>query len=179
MPLTLSACGSGTVASVPRDTNLDRGTDAATSGSNADGGDGATAFTGTLGKLGVAKATVASLFIENSGETLIYLSSTPITCTQLTVSRWLGSVEPGAQVVEIVVKGTPKVGQIAVPPAEVNYSEGGKSSAYEVNAESGNVTFTKTEAKGVVAGNFTASYGDGSAIEGSFHAAFCDGGQGY
>lgn len=143
------------------------------------GGDGSTTITGTLGKLGAAKPTVTSLFIENSGETLIYMSSAPLTCDLLTNSRWLGSAETGSQVIEIVIPGYPKVTKVAVPSGEVNYAAGGKSSAYEVTAESGSISFTSVTDKSIVEGVFTASYADGSTIDGNFHAEFCDGGQGY
>jgi hypothetical protein len=174
--LPLAACSSGSVASVPNhDSN--QGDAGESPVASVDGG--ATALTGTLGKLGDAKPTVSSLFISNSGETLIYLSSAALTCAQLTESRWLGSVSSGAQVVEIVISGAPALGKVAVPPAEVNYAGGGKSSSYEVLADSGSITFTKFEAKKVVEGTLSASYGGSDSIKGTFHAEFCVGGQGY
>jgi hypothetical protein len=181
---TLIACSSGTTSSgqTPASADPDSGT-SADPGTDASepppASGGATAITGTLGKLGAAKATVASLYIENSGETLIYMSSAPITCELLKNSRWLGSAEANSQVVEVVISGKAKVGKIAVPPGEVNYAGGGKSSAYEVNAESGAISFTAVTDKSVVEGTFSASYADGSKIQGNFHATFCDGGQGY
>jgi hypothetical protein len=175
----LAACSSGTVTPNTNTTGTAQEADAGeTPPASADGG-ASTALAGRLGKLGDAKPTVSSLFISNSGETLIYLSSAAITCAQLSSSRWLGSVSSGAQVVEIVVKGTPATGKVAVPPGEVNYAEGGKSSAYEVNAVSGTITFTKFEPKAVVEGLVSASYGGADSIRGTFHAEFCDGGQGY
>ena len=75
-----------------------------------DFGETSTELSGHLGELGDLKPTVSSLVIENSGEILIYLSSAALSCQQLTVSRWLGSVEPGAQVVEIVVPSERAVG---------------------------------------------------------------------
>jgi uncharacterized cupin superfamily protein len=135
-----------------------------------------TSLSGTLGALGAIKPTVSSLVISNSGETLVYLSSGPLTCELLTVSPWLSSAEAGSQVVEIVIKGAPKIGTM---DSEVNYAEGGKSSSYEVNAKTGSVTFTKAEIKGVVEGTVMATYDDGSTLSGSFHAEFCDGGQDY
>lgn len=178
----LTACSSGTTSSAAKDPgntapdNSDDDDDD-TGGTPTPGG--ATTITGTLGKLGAARATVSSLFIENSGETLIYMSSASITCDVLTNSRWLGSIEAGAQVVELVIPGAPKVAKVAVPPGEVNYAAGGKSSAYEVNADSGSISFTTVTDKSVVEGTFSASYPDGNELKGTFHAEFCDGGQGY
>ena len=141
------------------------------------GGD--TSLSGMLGALGAAKPTVASLVISNSGETLVYMSSAPMTCSQLQTSRWLGSIAAGAQVVEIVTKGIAKVGTIQVPPGEVNYGEGGKSSSYEVNAASGAVVYTVVNTDGSVEGTLSATYDDGSTLSGNFKAAFCAGGQGF
>lgn len=140
----------------------------------------ATSLTGTLGALGPVKPTVSSLVISNSGETLVYLSSAAITCDLLKTSRWLGSAPANSQVVEVIVKGAPKVGvAVSVPPGEVNYAAGGKSSSYEVNADSGSITFTKSETNGVVEGTFNATYSGGGSVSGTFHADFCANGQGY
>jgi hypothetical protein len=136
-------------------------------------------LTGKLGALGTVKPTVSSLWISNSGETLVYMSSAPLTCEQLKTSRWLGAATAGSQVIEIVVRGAAKVGDVAVPPGEVNFAQGGKSSSYEVTADSGSITFTKAEATGVVEGTLTATYAGGDSVSGSFHAEYCAGGQGY
>jgi hypothetical protein len=105
------------------------------------------------------------------------MSSTTITCDQLKVSRWLGSTTAGAQFVEIVIKGAPKLSDYPVPPGEVNYAQGGKSSSYETNADSGKISFTKADAQ-VVEGSVMATYGTKS-ISGTFHAEFCANGQGF
>ena len=138
-----------------------------------------TALTGMLGTLGAVQPTVSSLVISNSGETLIYLSSAPLTCEQIKVSRWLGNATKASQVVEIVVKGQPKVGEVAVPPGEVNFAEGGKSSSYETTAAGGKITFTTANVSGIVEGSVTATYSGGGSVSGTFHAEFCEGGQGY
>ena len=190
LPLTLSlltlvaslaGCSSGTTSAIASDAGTPTTGDDASSPTPSDdgGGSGGSTLTGKLGKLGAVKPVVSSLFIANSGETLVYLSTGPITCDQLTASRWLGGTTAGSQVVEIVIKGTPTIGTVAVPPGEVNYAEGGKSSSYEVNAASGSITFTAFTAKTIVAGTVKATYDDGSAITGSFHATYCDGGQDY
>ncbi len=138
-----------------------------------------TTISGTLGDLGAAQPTVSSLMIANSGETLIYLSSGPITCDELMVSRWLGGTMAGTQVVELVFHGTPALGDIQVPPGEVNYAPGGMSSSHEVSADSGKITFTEATANTSAAGTFTGTYGGSDTITGSFHATFCAGGQGF
>ncbi len=179
-----STTGSGTSSGTGSDDTSQTTSDSGTKKSSHVSEAGAlptseTHLTGTLGKLGAAKDIVSSLAISNSGETLIYLSSAELTCELLAKSRWLGSAPAGAQVVELIVKGAPKLSTYDVPPAEVNYAEGGKSSAYEVAASSGSITFTTAETNGVVEGTVTATYDNGDTIDGTFHATFCDGGQGY
>jgi hypothetical protein len=147
--------------------------------STVDAPPGATSLTGKLGTLGAIKPTASSWVISNSGETLIYMSSSALTCDQVRVSRWLGSQTAGAQVVEVVVRGVPVLGATAVPPAEINYGEGGKSSAGETSAASGTITFTKTGAASLVEGSVTGTFDNGDTINGIFHAEFCSGGQGF
>ena len=177
----LAGCGSG---------SSDAGSPAQAGGAGSDGGaagnpaaDGTTSLTGTLGDLGPASPTATSLVISNSGETLIYMSSAPITCDMLKTSRWLGSVDATAQVVEIVFKSAAKVGALTVGPpddAEVNYAKGGRSSAYEKTASSGTVTLTTYTPQGPVEGTVEAKYANpAGSISGHFYAEFCDGGQGY
>ena len=93
-------------------------------------------------------------------------------------SRWLGSQPAGSQVIELVMKGKPAVGQtVSVPPGEANYAAGGKSSSYETSAASGSLKFTRSDANGIVEGSVSAKYADGSSISGTFHADFCANGQ--
>jgi len=152
-------------------------------GAGAPADTGATSLSGTLGDLGAVEPTVSSFVISNSGETLVYLTSAPITCDTLTTSRWLGSIDANAQVVEIVVKSSFTTGTATVggsPSVEVNYAKGGRSSAYEQNAASGTVTFTTNTPKGPVAGTVDAKYANPTGnVSGQFSAEFCDGGQGY
>src|ERR1700712_4856635 len=131
--------------------HVDAGTSATPDAGGTTSG-GGTNLTGTLGTTGAIKPIVSSLVISNSGETLIYMTTAPLTCQQLTMSRWLGSFTTGAQVIEIVVSGPAKVGAATFP--EVNWATGGKSSAYEQSVAPGQgmVTFTKAEAMGVVEG---------------------------
>ena len=147
------------------------------SSSGADAGTG-NSISGTLGTLGAAQPIVSAFNISNSGETLIYLSSGALTCQQLTVSRWLGGTTAGTQVVEIVFQGAPVVGNIQVPPGEVNYAPGGMSSAFETNADSGMISLTTANVAGTLAGSFTATYGSDS-ISGQFNATYCANGQDY
>jgi hypothetical protein len=141
---------------------------------------GATSLTGTLGDLGAIKPIVSSLVILNSGERLVYMNTAPITCDTLSTSRWLGSTPTDSQVIEIVVKSSVTTGTIAVGKAEVNYAKGGRSSSYEVNAASGSVTFTINDQMGVAEGTVDATYDSpAGSVKGTFHAEFCDGGQGY
>lgn len=161
--LGAAACGS----SSPSNPNVDAGAIPA-----------GTAITGTLGTLGPAQPTVASFMISNSGETLLYFSSGPLTCQQVTVSRWLGGTQAGSQVVELVLPGAPTVGDHPVPPAEVNYAPGGMSSSHEVNADSGKITFTAVTPNASATGTFSAKYGS-DMITGTFNATFCANGQGF
>lgn len=177
-----AGCGSGNGPIVPTG-NADLGSapDAASlDGGNGPDGNGPvqSALTGTLGKLGPVQPIVSSYVISNSGETLIYLSTATITCQTLQTSRWLGGTQAGSQVVEIVMRGNPSAGQtVNVPPGEVNYAAGGKSSSYEVVATSGSFTFSSAKAMGLVEGSVSATYADGSKIAGTFHAEFCANGQ--
>ena len=107
------------------------------------------------------------------------MSSSVITCEQIKTSRWLGGVAAGAQVVEIVVPGAATTGRtVAVPPGEVNYAAGGRSSSYEVNATGGSITFTKVDTSGAVEGTVRGTYASGN-VSGNFKAEFCAGGQGF
>jgi hypothetical protein len=165
------------------------GTDAAGTGAMDAGADASTgdetALTGTLGDLGAVMPTVSSIVIQNSGETLIYLSSAPITCDTVLQNPWLSTVAMGSQIVEIVVpsaKATP--GTVGVGflngGGEVNYAQGGRSSSYEESAASGSITFTSCMPMGDCDGTITATYSNPTGdVMGSFHATFCPGGQGY
>lgn len=137
-----------------------------------------TTLTGNLGELGEVQPMVSSLMISNSGETLVYLSTAPLSCNGLTISRWLGQTPPEAQVVELVISGDPEVKTYDVPPSEVNYAKGGRSSAFEVVADSGTIEFVTAKPQELVEGQIDAHYGD-DEVKGTFHATFCDGGQGY
>lgn len=158
--LVLAACGSSPSSAV-------------------DAPPGTTVITGTLGSLGDAQPTVSSLMIANSGETLVYLSSGPITCDTLTVSRWLGGTQAGTQVVELVWEGDAAVMDLDVPPGEVNFAPGGMSSSHEVGAVSGSIHISAAEIDTSISGSFTAAYPGGSHIQGQFSATFCPGGQDY
>jgi hypothetical protein len=137
-----------------------------------------TELTGTLGASGALRPIVSSLVISNSGETLVYMTTAPLTCDELKVSRWLGAFTQDAQVIEIVVSGPPKVGP--GNRTEVNWATGGRSSAYEQGAATASVIFTKGEAMGVVEGTVTATYDKPTGhVSGHFHAEFCPNGQDY
>jgi predicted anti-sigma-YlaC factor YlaD len=124
--------------------------------------------------------TLCSQMITYSGETIIYLSSATLTCAQMQTSRWLGSAVAGSQVVEVIIKGDPVVGtSYPVPPGEVNYAIGGKSSATEVTASSGTIKYTLVNLQKTVEGTVTATSTDGSTISGTFHAEYCVNGQEY
>jgi hypothetical protein len=170
----------GAGGSAGRSAGGSAGAGAGSGGASANGG--GTVLTGTLGDLGEVEPTVSTLVIANSGEVLIYMSSAPITCELLTESRWLGSVDAGSQVVEIVVPAARTTGTVPVEDggAEVNYAPGGMSSAYEQSADAGSVTFTRFTPQGVAEGTFNATYGDPAGnVSGTFHAEYCAGGQGY
>jgi len=178
--LVLSACGGSGDDSTDHQTSsvFDAGhLDASTVGI-APYDAGTTALTGTLGTSGAVQPIVSSHVISNSGETLIYMTTAPTTCDDLMTSRWLGSVTPGAQVIEIVVSGPAKVGP--GNKTEVNWAIGGRSSSYEQNAKTANVTFTSAAAMGVVEGTVMATYENPpGSLSGHFHAEFCPNGQDY
>jgi hypothetical protein len=157
----------------------------ATGGSTASAGATASEITGTLGKLGAVKPIMAGWATTNGLETLVYLSSAPLTCAQMMTkgTRWLSTLPAGSQVIEIVV-GQPsgvKTYTIGMSAAfgggEVNYAEGSKSSSTEVTGSAGTITFSMANAKGVQEGTIdvTAPY----AASGRFHAEWCEGGTEY
>ncbi len=137
-----------------------------------------TAIEGTLGDLGPVAPIVSSLMIENSGETLVYLGTTPLSCNGLTISRWLGQTPPETQVIELVLHGDAAAGTFDVPPQEVNYARGGRSSAFEVVSDAGSINVVTGTPGELIEGDFDVVAGT-DTIRGSFHATFCDGGQGY
>ena len=144
---------------------------------------GGTTLTGMLGSLGSVKPTVSSYVIQNSNETLVYLSSAPLSCSLLAMSTgWLRMVATGAQVVEIVVPSSTVSGMVAVKRfggAEVNFAAGGGTASSETVAMSGSVTFTSCMAGGPCSGTLMAAYAGGGSIMGSFSATFCPNGYGY
>ena len=157
-------------------TSLDAGTVSSDGGSPSD----PSKVTGTLSTLGAAQPIVSSYVISNRGETLIYLTTSPITCTTLQASRWSGSTAAGSQIIEFVMQGAPTVGQtVAVPPGEVNYVPGAMSSANEMSASSGSFMFTRADHNGTVQGYVTAAFDDGTHISGTFNAEFCANGMNY
>lgn len=159
------------------------GSSAGAAGGGASGSAGN--ITGTLGALGPVQPIMNGWATTNGLETLIYLSTAPLTCAMMMTkgTKWLSSLPAKSQVIEIVV-GTPsavKSYSIGTPAAlgggEVNYAEGSKSSSTEVTGSAGMITLTKAEAKGVQEGMIavTAPY----MASGMFHAEWCEGGTEY
>ena len=141
------------------------GSGGATAGSDGGGGSGGSAdagtdagaaptpvlpgnsLTGTLGTLGSAKPIVAAFTIHNGNQGRVYLSSAPLTCTQIMMAGWLSSAAAGSHVTEIVVARWEggiafSIGAGGQYPemGEVNYAAGGRSSADEVMAKSGTMS---------------------------------------
>jgi hypothetical protein len=142
-------------------------------------GAGANNVTGTLGTaplMPIMSALVAAN--GGAGETIIYLFSAPITCSQISSAGWLPSIASGTQVVELVMPSTTTTGTVAVPGGEVNYNFGGMLSFTETSATSGSIMITMNNPMGVIEGTVMATYSSGS-ISGSFHAEYCANGQGY
>lgn len=139
-------------------------------------------LTGMLGALGPVQPVVNGWATTNGLETLIYLSTAPLTCAQMMTKgvRWLSTLPAKSQVIEIVVRGTAMVGttQVGTLQGEINYAEGSKSSSTETVAKSGSITFTKAEAKKLFEGTLMATYANGSLM-GKFHAEWCEGGSEY
>lgn len=140
---------------------------------------------GTLGALGPVQPVMAGWATTNGLETLIYLSSAPLTCEMMMTQgvKWLSKLPAGSQVIEIVV-GSPssaKAYNLGTPAAlgggEVNYAEGSKSSSTEVVGRTGSITLTKGGAKAVQEGmiDVSAPY----TAKGMFHAEWCEGGSEY
>jgi hypothetical protein len=159
------------------------GAGGASAGAGGAAGGGAAAagnaLTGTLGALGPAKPFVAAFAITNGPETLIYLSSAPLTCAQMMMGgvKWLSTLPAGSQVIEIVIPGmaSAKSYMVGSFAAEVHYAEGSKSSSTEATASTGTVTFTKAAPNMVHEGMVTATFPMGMLM-GTFHAEWCTGG---
>jgi hypothetical protein len=154
----------------------------ATAGAGGAMSTGGNSLSGTLGTLGAVKPVVNGWATTNGLETLIYLSSSPLTCAMMMTKgvKWLASLPAGTQVIEIVVRGTAMVGTTPVGSlqGEVNYAEGSKSSSTEVTASGGSIMFTKADAKKVFEGMVMATYSKGNLM-GTFHADWCEGGTEY
>jgi hypothetical protein len=129
---------------------------------------------------------MAGFAITNSLETLVYLSTAPLTCAQMMTMGmgWLPKQPAGSQVMEVVYTANPSTttytigsGPAAVGGGEVNMAEGGKSSSGEVTATAGSITLTKTMPRGVQEGklDITAPF----MVSGTFHAEWCEGGSEY
>lgn len=158
------------------------GSTGGSAGAGGASGGGNAMITGTIGALGAVKPIVNAWVIQNSGETLIYLSTAPLTCMMMQTQGvgWLPKLPAGSQVIELVIKGNPsaKMYPIGALQGEANYAPGGMSSAYEKNATGGSITFTMAMAGGPVDGSVMATYAMGS-IMGTFHAEFCSMGSQY
>src|SRR5262245_57294552 len=91
---------------------------AAGAGMGGSGGGGGMAagngsqLTGTLGALGPVEPILNGWATTNGLETLIYLTTAPLTCAQMMTmgTPWLRSLPAGSQVIEIVVRGMAMVG---------------------------------------------------------------------
>lgn len=140
---------------------------------------GSSMLTGTLGALGPAQPIMAGFAITNGPETLVYLSSAPLTCAQMMMGgvKWLSTLPAKSQVVEIVVPGTAsaKTYMVGSFMAEVHYAEGSKSSSTEATASSGSVVFSKASKGGVHEGTVSATFPMGMLM-GTFHTEWCQGG---
>jgi hypothetical protein len=146
---------------------------------------GASNITGTLGTLGPVQPLIAGWATTNGLETLVYLSSAPLTCAQMMTRgvKWLSTLPAHTQVIEIVVGNPSAVKSYAIGSSaafgggEVNYAEGSKSSSTEVTGKAGTIMFTTATAKGVQEGtiNVSAPF----MASGTFHAEWCEGGTEY
>jgi hypothetical protein len=155
-------------------------------GMGGSAGSSAGSLTGTVGALGPAKPVVNGWATTNGLETLIYLSSSPLTCAMMMTqgTKWLSTLPAGTQVFEIVVGASPaaQTYMLGGAPAafgggEVNYAEGSMSSSTEVTGTAGSVTLTKTTPMGAQDGmiSVTAPF----MVSGTFHAEWCQGGTEY
>jgi hypothetical protein len=146
---------------------------------------GSSQITGTLGALGPVQPILAGWATTNGLETLIYLSTAPLTCAMMMTrgTKWLSTLPAKSEVLEIVVGQPSSVKTYTIGTAaafgggEVNYAEGSKSSATEVTGSAGTITLTTANAMGVHEGmiDVTAPY----MASGKFHAEWCQGGTEY
>jgi hypothetical protein len=175
-----SAAGTGASAGSGGSSAGAGGSNAGTGGAGGSSG-GTNTITGTLGALGAAKPIMNAWATTNGPETLIYLSSAPLTCPDMMTMgvKWLSKLPAGTQVIELVVMGAASMKTYNIGPlmGEVNYAEGSKSSATEVTGKAGSLTFTKAMAKGVHEGSFMVT--SPFTAMATFHAEWCQGGTEY
>ena len=140
-------------------------------------------LTGMLGALGPVEPVLNAWATSNGLETLIYLTTAPLTCEMMKTmgTPWLRSLPAGSQVIEIVVRGKAMVGTTMVGflQGEVNYAEGSKSSSYEVVGSSGSIMFTTADDMMLYEGTIMAMFPGGGMVSGSFRAEWCEGGAEY
>jgi hypothetical protein len=180
-----SASGSGGSAAGTGGASAGSGGSSAGAGGSSAGAGGSSGgtntITGTLGALGAAKPIMNAWATTNGPETLIYLSSAPLSCPDMMTMgvKWLSKLPAGTQVIELVVPGTASTKMYSIGPlmGEVNYAEGSKSSATEVTGKAGSLTFTKVMAKGVHEGSFMVT--SPFTAMATFHAEWCQGGTEY
>jgi hypothetical protein len=159
------------------------GTDGGMTMMMMDGGTSGGGGNDITGTVPILKPILHGFATTNGPETLIYLTSADIECSDIMTmgASWLNKIPSDDIVIEIVIAGTASVGtkMVAFLQAELNYAPGGGSPAgNEVNADSGSIMFTKAESKGVYEGTIMGSYPAGT-IMGSFHADWCEGGSEY
>jgi hypothetical protein len=180
-----SASGSGGSSAGTGGSSAGSGGSSAGAGGSSGGAGGSSGgtntITGMLGALGAAKPIMNAWATTNGPETLIYLSSAPLSCPDMMTMgvKWLSKLPAGTQVIELVVPGTASTKMYNIGPlmGEVNYAEGSKSSATEVTGKAGSLTFTKVMAKGVHEGSFMVT--SPFTAMATFHAEWCQGGTEY
>lgn len=140
-------------------------------------------LTGTLGDLGTLAPIVSGNVIEYSGETITYLSTVDLPCSAMAESRWLGNLDPSAQIIEIVYKSATTGTHFEVGGTgelEVHYAKGGRSSSYEENASTGAADIADRGSGDPISGTVDAVFKNpAGSLAGPFSAEFCAGGQEY
>jgi hypothetical protein len=151
-------------------------------------GDGIEAKSGIAGAVGgSAFDHVAAAFLIESPEsertTVIYLTSNPVQCVDLSFSGWDRLIATGTLVLQLKVVGKLPGRYLAVSPPTVSPREGTAKwirnerprPSSEMDAQGGWITIDTLSARGPTRGSFELEFAAGRLI-GKFNAVFCPNG---
>jgi hypothetical protein len=116
---------------------------------------------------------------ESDNTTVIYLTSTPVGCVDLSFSGWDRMIGAGTSILQLKVPGMrPGRYRVVMPPTEATakwmQSEGARPSS-EMDSEGGWISVDAVSARGAAMGTFVVDFAAGR-LAGTFNANFCPNG---